>query len=163
MKLPSTKKAALFIVSSHEDLSSRTNSSTLMPTHIYLAIALGWPSEENLSGIYEQIRQQGVTDTGDQHTHFTLQSWKSHSSSQTEMYELSTRVSLALIWNAYTLLNEWMKASLRDYFFFARNIFLSWRNIYIRLTDFLVLQPSVRQQLTFLEPLLLCFPTLQCF
>lgn len=46
-------------------------------------------------------------------------------------------------------------------FFSASNIFLSWRNIYICLTEFLVLQPSVWQQLTFLEPFFLCFLSLQ--
>lgn len=61
---------------------------------------------------------------------------------------------LTLCW-----MNESFTLRLFFFFFFA-NIFLSWRNIYICLTDFLVLQPSVRQQLAFLEPLFLCFPTL---
>ena len=46
-------------------------------------------------------------DTGDQHIHFAPQSWKSNSSSQSEMYELSTSASPALTWNAYAQLNEW--------------------------------------------------------
>lgn len=86
----------------------------------------------------------------------TLESWNSHSSSQTAMYQLSP----ALTGDAYSLLNEW---KLHFDFFIASNIFLSWRNIYICLTDFLTLQPSVWQQLMVLEPFLLCFPTLRYF
>lgn len=76
-----------------KDLSSRTNSPTLMPTEGRKKAIRYFPStEEKLSDIQGEIRQKGVTDTGDQHTYFTLWSQKSNSS-QTEIYKLGTSKS----------------------------------------------------------------------
>lgn len=73
MKLSSAKIVAVLIMFQHEDLSSRTNSPTLMPTEGRKKAIRYFPStEEKLSDIQGQIWQKGVTGTGDQHTYFTL-------------------------------------------------------------------------------------------